>query len=537
MTIGRRILAGFAISITITAAMGAFAYWRIAAIDTQATIIAKKALPGVSAAGTIEANTQFAGSAVIQHVIAETKSDMEKIETRLQGAAEANTKAYKELEAISTAPHERQLLEGTLTARAAYGAARDKIFALSREGKKKEAMELYHRDFVPPFRKLLEQTISLNGANKKSAEDASTQISTAVSTGKTGSIIGVIAAVLAGTLIGTLITRAVNKTLNRIAGTLSAGSDQTSAAAGQVASSSQSLAQGASEQAAALEETTSALEEMASMTKKNAETCQQAASLSNETQKSAAKGNDAMNKMSSAIDDIQKSAAETAKIIKVIDEIAFQTNLLALNAAVEAARAGEAGKGFAVVAEEVRNLAMRSAEAAKNTAAMIEESVNNSKNGVTIAVEVGKNLEEITTAATKVNGLVSEISAASREQSQGIGQVNTAVSEMDKVTQSNAASAEESAAAAEQLSSQSVQLREVVEELVALVGGATKNNVSKGKAGAPDGRRSAPTHKMPSNKLHKRSASPKKAPTHMIPLDDDEQAGKEEAFADFGSVK
>jgi len=284
---------------------------------------------------------------------------------------------------------------------------------------------------------------------------------------------GLAVGVLAALFASWLVMRSVVPPIKAIITGLTAGAAQMSAASDQVASSSQSLAQGTSEQAAALEETTSALEEMSSMTQRNADTAQQAAALSGETQKSAHKGNNAMNKMSAAINDIQKSASETAKIIKVIDEIAFQTNLLALNAAVEAARAGEAGKGFAVVAAEVRNLAMRSAEAAKNTAVMIEESVNNSKNGVTIAVEVGKNLEEITTAATKVNSLIGEIAAASREQSQGIAQVNTAVGQMDKVTQSNAASAEESAAAAEELSSQAVQVNEMVNELAALVGSAT----------------------------------------------------------------
>lgn len=279
-------------------------------------------------------------------------------------------------------------------------------------------------------------------------------------------------------LLGFFIGRGVVRPLRRFAATLSSGTQQTSSVAGQVAGSSQSLAQGASEQAAALEETSSALEEMSSMTRKNSETAQMAATLSGEAQRSAAKGNDAMNKMSRAINEIQKSATETAKIIKVIDEIAFQTNLLALNAAVEAARAGEAGKGFAVVAEEVRNLAMRSAEAAKNTAAMIEESVTSAKNGVSIAVEVGKNLEEITTTSTKVNRLVDEIAAGTHEQSQGIDQVNIAVAQMDKVTQANAASAEESAAAAEELSGQSVQLNEMVGELISLVGSASDGAIT-----------------------------------------------------------
>jgi methyl-accepting chemotaxis protein len=215
---------------------------------------------------------------------------------------------------------------------------------------------------------------------------------------------------------------------------------------------------------------------MASMTKQNADSAQQANTLAAEASKAANTGNEKMGQMNTAIQDIQKSSDETAKIIKVIDEIAFQTNLLALNAAVEAARAGEAGKGFAVVAEEVRNLAMRSAEAAKDTSGMIEESVKNANNGVEIATEVSKILEEIVEGIGKTTDLVGEIAAASQEQSQGIDQVNTAVGQMDKVTQANAANAEESASASEELSAQAEQMNGIVNELSALVGGNSQGN-------------------------------------------------------------
>ncbi len=353
-------------------------------------------------------------------------------------------------------------------------------------------------------------------------------------------ITGLILAVGIGVSLSFFITRSISKALNRMAGTLGDGSAQVAAASGQLSASSQSIAQGASEQAAALEETTSALEEMSSMTRKNAETAQQAAALAAEAQRAATEGNGAMTKMSSAITEIQKSATETGKIIKVIDEIAFQTNLLALNAAVEAARAGEAGKGFAVVAEEVRNLAMRSAEAAKNTAAMIEESVTNSRNGVAIVGEVGKTLGEITATATKVNGLISEIAAASQEQSQGIGQVNTAVSQMDKVTQSNAANAEESASASEELSSQAEALRSVVQELVALVGGRNDEEARpvrrSGNGGSGMSRGNGSGGKL------KLAGKGGKA-SQMIPLDDDDRGmrggshGSTGAdFAEFGKA-
>ena len=279
-------------------------------------------------------------------------------------------------------------------------------------------------------------------------------------------------AIVLGIVAAVLIARGIISALRRIIDSLNEGSEQVAAASGQVSSASQSLAEGATEQAAGLEETSSSLEEMSSMTKQNADNAQQANSLAGEARKAADSGADSMGRMNSAIQEIQKSSDETAKIIKVIDEIAFQTNLLALNAAVEAARAGEAGKGFAVVAEEVRNLAMRSAEAAKNTASMIEESVKNARNGVDIAAEVGKVLDEIVQGVGKTTDLVSEIAAASQEQAQGIDQVNTAVAQMDKVTQQNAANAEESASASEELSAQAESMNEVVTQLVTLVGGA-----------------------------------------------------------------
>jgi methyl-accepting chemotaxis protein len=258
--------------------------------------------------------------------------------------------------------------------------------------------------------------------------------------------------------------------LGRVIGSIGNATIQTAQASQQIAASSQSQAQGASEQAASLEETSSSLEEMSSMTRKNADSAQQASKLSTEARRATDAGNTSMERMTTAIKQIEQSATETAKIIRVIDEIAFQTNLLALNAAVEAARAGEAGKGFAVVAEEVRNLAMRSAEAAKNTARMIEGSVDNTRAGVTIADEVGAALRDISGATEKVNGLIAEIAAASNEQSTGIEQVNRAVQQMDKVTQQNAANAEESAAASEELAAQAEQLRSAVDELQRMVG-------------------------------------------------------------------
>jgi len=336
------------------------------------------------------------------------------------------------------------------------------------------------------------------------------------------SIIGITSALV----IGFLIIAGIAKTLGRIIASLTEGSEQVASKTGQVSSASQSLAEGATEQAAGLEETSSSLEEMSSMTKQNADNAQQANTLSTDAKKAADTGTESMGRMSAAIEDIQKSSDETAKIIKVIDEIAFQTNLLALNAAVEAARAGEAGKGFAVVAEEVRNLAMRSAEAAKNTSAMIEESVKNSKSGVDIAAEVGKVLEEIVGGIGKTSDLVGEIAAASQEQAQGIDQINTAMTQMDQVTQQNAANAEESASASEELSAQAEQMNGVVEELAALVGGAQSTGVARSSKATTSKKLSTTDHvfhsiaNKPAAKTTAKAETAKTEAAKVIPLED-----------------
>jgi methyl-accepting chemotaxis protein len=269
------------------------------------------------------------------------------------------------------------------------------------------------------------------------------------------------------------VRRRVSRPLTRIINALSQGATSVSSAARQVSASSQSLATGATEQAANLEEAASGLASVASSTGKNAESSNRANSLAQEAASVANRGKDAMGRMSLAIGEIEKNAAETGRIIKVIDEIAFQTNLLALNAAVEAARAGEAGRGFAVVAQEVRNLAGRSAEAARDTAALIEQSVQSAKNGVDLSANVAKSLDEVAAAVGKVNSMISEIASASTSQAHGVSEVNSAVRQVDVVTQSNAAAAEESASASVEMAHQAQQLLTLVDDLQALVGGSS----------------------------------------------------------------
>lgn len=268
------------------------------------------------------------------------------------------------------------------------------------------------------------------------------------------------------------MARSISKPIKLVTETLSAGAEQTTSAAAQVSTASQSLAEGASQQAASLEETSSSLEEMASMTRRNTENAQRTKELANQARVAGDAGAVDMKEMIAAMDAINASSADIGKIIKTIDEIAFQTNILALNAAVEAARAGEAGLGFAVVAEEVRSLAQRSAQAARETAGKIEAAVQKSHHGVAISGKVARNLDEIVNRTRQLDQLAAEVANASHEQTQGISQINLAVTEMDKVTQANAANAEESASAAEELNAQADALKAAVGELLALVGGS-----------------------------------------------------------------
>jgi len=279
-----------------------------------------------------------------------------------------------------------------------------------------------------------------------------------------------VAAVIIGVGLASIIASSIAGPLSALAASLGAGAEHTSAAAGQVSASSQSLAEGASEQAASLEETSASLEELSSMTKRNAEGSRHAQEAAAGAKSVAATGSTQMASMQAAMEGINAASKDITKVLKTIDEIAFQTNILALNAAIEAARAGEQGAGFAVVAEEVRALAQRSAEAARETATMLERSVAQGRQGVDVSAQVARSFDEIRTRVENLDQLVVEIATASGEQYRGIEQITQAVVQMDQVTQSNAGSAEETAAAAEELNSQSLMLREAVLELQILTG-------------------------------------------------------------------
>lgn len=286
--------------------------------------------------------------------------------------------------------------------------------------------------------------------------------------------IGLVTLILIALIVSVIITiympYSIIKGFMNLIQSLTNGADQVSSAAGQVSSVSQSVAQGTSAQAGSIADTSSSLDNISSMAEKTAENVNETNKLTNDMQFYVLQGNDAMTSMSRAMNDIENSTNNIVKINEVIDNIAFQTNILALNAAVEAARAGEAGAGFAVVADEVRNLAQRSANAAKETSQIIESSSKKISVGIKSAEKVAKFLGEINNIVTVIKHLVDEIDVASREQNNRVGAVNSAISQIDRVTQSNAAVSEESAAASEELNAQAETLKDLITEIALIIG-------------------------------------------------------------------
>jgi len=470
-TISRRITTGFAVVVAITALIGVIAFARITRIDQATGIVLGNSMPSIVLLGQIQSLVKENFINCTQHVLSDNDQKLLAIEKSMDAKSAQLTALYADFEKLISGPDAQRLYDAVKAARPPYRDARVNVLKLNREHHTAEAKAGLEEKLYVVYGTYIAAIQAMVDDSRNVASREGTVAAVAVRFTKATLLIGIGLSLLVGVGVAIAITRSTNRILRDVSGQLADGSRQLTASAHEISTASQSLAQGASEQAASLEETSAALEEISAMTKRNSEHAAQAKSLANQTRAAAEIGATDMQAMSGAMDNIKASGDNIAKIVKTIDEIAFQTNILALNAAVEAARAGEAGMGFAVVAEEVRNLAQRSAQAAKETTDKIGDSIQKSAQGVAISRKVAASLQEILGKAREVDGVIGEIARATGEQSQGIAQVLTSVTTMDRVTQTTAASAEESAAGAEELNAQAVSVDSITGQLQQLVNG------------------------------------------------------------------
>jgi hypothetical protein len=471
-TIGKRLVVGFGAVLAITLALGAFAYVRVTQIAASSNVILTDSLPGVYNIGQIQAGAKDNLDLTLRHILASDEGEKQALEGRMASLVAKMDKLFADYERTITRDQDRQLFEAIKGPRAEFVRIRsERVLPLSRAKNTDEAVAVLGAQLQPVYERYMAAITASVDDNKKFGDINGEVVDASTASATRGIVFGVAVALLVGCGVAFLIVRSTNAMLRTSVTELSEGAQQVASASSQVSGAAQSLSQGATTQAASLEETSASMEEMASMTRKNADNILQAATMMTENERLVHGANTALGDMVTSMTAIKESSDKVAKIIKTIDEIAFQTNILALNAAVEAARAGEAGMGFAVVADEVRALAQRSAQAAKDTAALIEESIARSNEGQQKVQQVTTAIVSITDSTVKVKGLIDEVSVASRQQSQGIDQVSQAIAQMEKVTQGTAATAEESAAASEELNAQAEMSMQVVSRLSALVGG------------------------------------------------------------------
>jgi methyl-accepting chemotaxis protein len=470
-SIPRRIALGFLALSLVSLALGLLGLWSVVAINDSVVIMADNSMPSVVSLNRVVQQSLIAARAarrVVLDAVEDPRSSADAA-TALEGAVKAGDTLCAEYPRLVLDERDGQLFRSATAARdRLVGVTRDAT-SLVRDGKPEEAKSLLREKLDGAVQECLDR---FNESIEYNTGKALEQVGVARARMRL-SLLAIVAALASALLLaaclGTGIIRSASRALRALSDALEGNATQTAAAAGQLSAVSQAFAAGSSEQGSSVTQTSAALEEMSTMIRSTADNAAKAKELANQARTAAETGARTMGAMNDAMNAIEGSSAEVAKIVKNIDEIAFQTNILALNAAVEAARAGEAGAGFAVVADEVRSLAQRSAAAARETADKIDAAIANSRHGSASCLRVGESLTEIAGKVTAADELVAEIATAAREQTQGIKQIGVAMTQMDSITRSNAARAEETASAAAELNSQALLMQESVDLLRSLV--------------------------------------------------------------------
>jgi methyl-accepting chemotaxis protein/methyl-accepting chemotaxis protein-1 (serine sensor receptor) len=496
-TIGKKLYLGVGALVALTFALGMTAFLSMSSVGDRLRDILGKTVKKQTLAHRMDLDASdllAEDRGILVRGYMRDEPTMEKYNQQFAATADDMEAAIREIQPLLIRPEQKQAVQGMQDALGPVRQANQSVFQDSIAGNMDTAAATYNDKFLPA-QKLQKAAVAgvLKSQEEFLAADGQTaEASIAMSRWVTGFVLAF--SCMVG-VVAIFVVRQINRLLRESVSELGESAVQIASAANQVAASSQSLAQGSSEQAATIEETSSASAEINSMAQRNTENSRSAAEMVSNSQQGFEQTNQSLEEMVGAMDGINASSQKISKIIKVIDEIAFQTNILALNAAVEAARAGEAGMGFAVVADEVRNLAQRCAQAAKDTADLIEDSILRSDGGKAKVDQVAFAVRAITAESGKIKVLVDEINLGSVEQSRGIDQIGNAITQMEQMTQSGAASAEEGAAAAEELNAQAETMKDIVARIKAMVDGADsmqKRAARVERRGAISGTKAAP---------------------------------------------